>query len=70
VRIDTLVHFRELRDTIRIKKENVKIKIHHVHDIIYIQAQKDADTVVVSKVVPVERVVYREYTEKNENLII
>jgi hypothetical protein len=70
VQIDTLVHFQELRDTIQIEKENVKIQIHQVHDTIFIQAQKATDTVVVHKEIPVEKIVYQKPDGKTKNVVI
>ena len=64
VRIDTLVHIDQLRDTIIITKENIRVKIHQVKDTVYIEAQREADTVVVTKEIAVERVVYQKPIEE------
>lgn len=65
-RIDTVVHESRLYDTITITKEKLKLRIHKVHDTVYISAEHKADTVIIEKKVPVDRIVH-EIPERHTN---
>ncbi|MDD2635757.1 MAG: hypothetical protein PHW82_09690, partial [Bacteroidales bacterium] len=56
-RIDTSFNQDRLKDTVIITKEKLTVKIHQVLDTVYVEAEREADTVVVVKEVAVERVV-------------
>jgi hypothetical protein len=56
-RIDTAFHESKLNDTVIITKEKLKLKLHRIHDTVYVEAEREADTVIVVKEVAVERVV-------------
>jgi len=57
VKIDTLVLFSQLKDTITITKKKLQVKLFAVNDTVYLWAEQKGDTVVVEKEVVVERVV-------------
>ena len=60
IRVDTIFHYSTLKDTVIITKEKLKIKILEVNDTIYLDAEVKADTVVLVKEIPVEKLVYVE----------
>lgn len=49
VRVDSVFHFTQFRDTIRIEKERLRITMYPVHDSIYIEGE--CDTIKIEKVV-------------------
>jgi hypothetical protein len=60
IQIDTLVHINTLHDTVTITKEKLRVQIHRIKDTVYIEAEQQADTVIVHKEVPVEKIVYQK----------
>jgi hypothetical protein len=60
VQTDTMVLFEQLRDTIFINKERLKIRVHSVHDSIYINGE--CDTIFKEKTI--ERKIPIKYYEK------
>ncbi|MBN2771835.1 MAG: hypothetical protein JXR90_14170 [Spirochaetes bacterium] len=68
LRIDTVVHESRLRDTVTITKEKLTVKIHQLRDTVYIEARQDPDTIIITKEIPVERVIHHtnppSFTEK------
>jgi len=60
VQIDTLVHVNTLHDTVTITKEKLRVQIHRIKDTVYIEAEQQADTVIVHKEIPVEKIVYQK----------
>lgn len=59
LRIDTVVHESRLRDTVTITKEKLTVKIHQVRDTVYIEAHQDPDTVIITKEIPIEKVIHQ-----------
>ncbi|PLX10727.1 MAG: hypothetical protein C0594_04455 [Marinilabiliales bacterium] len=57
-KVDTIVHYSTLRDTITITKEKLHVKIHQVRDTVYIAAHQDPDTIIITKEIPVEKVIH------------
>jgi len=57
VKIDTLVLFSQLKDTVTITKEKLQVKLYAVNDTVYFWAEQESDTVVITKEIAVERVV-------------
>jgi len=55
IRIDTAFHESLLKDTVIITKEKLTVKIHQVHDTVYLEAENAADTVIIEKFIPVEK---------------
>ena len=71
VRIDTLVHYSRLKDTVTIEKEKLTVRIHQVRDTVYIQAVQKEDTVVHYKEIPVDKIIHNNpYAKKEETGII
>jgi len=66
LRIDTLVHYSRLQDTITIEKEKLMVRIHQVRDTVYIQAVQKEDTVIHSKEIPVDKVIHKNPHIKEE----
>jgi hypothetical protein len=66
-RIDTSFHESKLNDTVIINKEKLKLKLHCIHDTVYVEAEREADTVVIEKEVAVEKVVIKNNAPKSEN---
>ena len=61
VKHDTVVLFEQLRDTLVIEKERLKIRIHSVHDSIFVHGE--CDTIKVERIV--ERKIPVKYYEKS-----
>lgn len=59
VRVDSVFHFTQFRDTIRIEKDRLRIKMYPVFDSIYVEGE--CDTIKIEKVV--ERRVPVKYYE-------
>ncbi|MBP7077696.1 MAG: hypothetical protein KBB11_11665 [Bacteroidales bacterium] len=58
VRIDTLVHYSQLKDTVTIEKEKLTVRIHQVRDTVYIEAVQKPDTIVHLREIPVEKIIH------------
>jgi len=67
LRIDTLVHYSRLHDTITIEKEKLTVRIHQVSDTVYIQAIQKEDTVIHSKEIPVDKIIHKNPYAKEED---
>lgn len=63
VEVDTVVLLSELRDTITIEKDRLKIKLWMVHDSIFVQGI--SDTITINKEV-IRKVPVRYYVEKEK----
>jgi hypothetical protein len=60
LRIDTIVHESKLHDTITITKEKLTVRIHRLRDTIYIAAHQEPDTIIITKEIPVEKVIHKQ----------
>lgn len=60
LRIDTIVSINQLKDTIVITKEKLKVKIHQLHDTIYIEALQEPDTIIITKEIPIEKIIHKQ----------
>jgi len=60
IQIDTMVHVNTLHDTVTITKEKLRVQFHRIKDTVYIEAEQKADTVILHKEVPVEKIVYQK----------
>jgi len=58
LRIDTLVHHSALKDTVIITKEKLRLQLIEINDTIYIDAYQEADTVIITKEIPIERIIH------------
>ena len=55
-RIDTAFHHSIIKDTIIIEKEKLKLQIVEIRDTIYVEVEHEADTIVIEKEIPVEKI--------------
>jgi hypothetical protein len=62
-RIDTSFHNSTIKDTISIEKEKLKLQIVEILDTIYIEVEHEADTIIIERKIPVERIVVQEDNE-------
>ena len=53
---DTMIHIDSIHDTIILLKDRLEIKLNRVHDTLYIQGKCKADTVIVQRTIPVEKI--------------
>jgi len=60
INIDTVFHSSLLYDTVTITKENLQIKLIEINDTIYLNADVKADTVIIERKIPVEKIIYVE----------
>ena len=70
IRIDTVVHHSTLKDTLIITKEKLKLQLIEINDTIYIEAYHEPDTVVFTKEIPVERIIYKETESKLKTALL
>ena len=63
VKIDTVFHLLELKDTVFISKDNLQIQLVEINDTVYLDAEVKADTVVIIKEISVEKLAYVEPIE-------
>ncbi|PLX08121.1 MAG: hypothetical protein C0596_07425 [Marinilabiliales bacterium] len=54
--IDSAFHRFRIKDTITIEKDKLRLEIVEIFDTIYIQAQCDPDTIILEKVIPIEKI--------------
>ena len=59
-KVDTTFHSSVLKDTITITKEKLKIKLIEINDTIYLDAEVEPDTVIISKEILVDRIIHTE----------
>ena len=60
VRIDTIVHHSALKDTVIITKDKLKLQLIEINDTIYIEAHHEPDTIIITKEIPVERIIHKK----------
>jgi len=53
---DTVIHIDSIHDTVILQKDRLEIKLHRIHDTLYIQGKCKADTVIVQRTIPVEKI--------------
>ena len=53
---DTMIHIDSIHDTIIMQKDRLEIKLQRIHDTLYIQGKCKADTVIVQRTIPVEKI--------------
>lgn len=66
-RIDTAFNDSMLDDTVIFTKEKLTVKLHRMRDSVYMEAEYGGDTVVIERVVPVDRIVVKHTAPKSEN---
>lgn len=60
IHVDTHFSQTRLTDTVFIERENIKIRIWEKYDTIYLNADVESDTIIVTKTVTVEKIKYVE----------
>lgn len=60
IKTDTVFSSSLLKDTVTITKEKLKIKLTEINDTIYLNAEVEPDTVILTKDVLVDRIVHVE----------
>jgi len=53
---DTMIYIDNIHDTIILQKDRLEIKLNRIHDTLYIQGKCKADTVIVQRTIPVEKI--------------
>jgi len=53
---DTVIHIDSIHDTVIVQKDRLEIKLNRIHDTLYIQGKCKADTVIVQRAIPVEKI--------------
>jgi len=65
---DTVIHIDSIHDTVIVQKDKLEIKLKRIHDTLYIQGKCKADTVIVQRIIPVEKIKVVK-VDKLDNLI-
>ena len=58
--VDTVFRSSLLHDTVTITKENLQIKLIEINDTIYLNADVKADTIIIEREIPIERIIHVE----------
>ncbi len=53
---NTVIHIDSIHDTVIVQKDRLEIKLQRIHDTLYIQGKCKADTVIVQRTIPVEKI--------------
>jgi len=53
---DTAMHIDSIYDAIILQKDRLEITLNRIHDTLYIQGKCKADTVIVQRTIPVEKI--------------
>ncbi|TSA24787.1 MAG: hypothetical protein D4R67_11250 [Bacteroidetes bacterium] len=53
---DTVIHIDSIHDTVILQKDRLEIKLNRIHDTLYIQGKCKADTVIIQRTIPVEKI--------------
>lgn len=53
---DIVIHIDSIHDTVIVQKDRLEIKLNRIHDTLYIQGKCKADTVIVQRTIPVEKI--------------
>lgn len=56
VEADTFFYLDSIHDTIILKKDRLEITLHRIHDTLYIRGKCNADTIIIHRTVPVEKI--------------
>ena len=60
IKTDTVFSSSLLHDTVTITKENLQIKLIEINDTIYLDAKVKPDTLIITREIPVQRIVHIE----------
>jgi len=56
VQVDTILDFKTIRDTVVIQKDRLQVKIHRIHDTLFLIGKCKGDTVYITRKIPVEKI--------------
>ena len=68
IQTDTILRLSTLHDTVTLHKDHLQVKIHRLHDTIYIQSKTLPDTIYKTHHIPI-RVIRYIQSDKLDNLI-
>ena len=68
IQTDTILRLSTLHDTVTLHKDHLQVKIHRLHDTIYIQGKTLPDTIYRTHHIPIQVIKYVQ-TDKLDNLI-
>lgn len=54
--LDTLIKLHPVQDTIVMQNDRLEVRIERIHDTLYLRGKCKADTVVLHRVIPVEKI--------------
>ena len=56
VRVDTMLDFKTILDTVIIQKDRLQIKLSRIHDTLFVSGKCKGDTVYITRKIPVEKI--------------
>lgn len=56
VELDTIIYIDSIRDTVILQKDRLEITISRIHDTLYIRGKCKADTIIIHRSIPVEKI--------------
>jgi len=56
VQVDTILDFKTIRDTVIIQKDRQQIKLHRIHDTLFLSGKCKGDTVYITRKIPIEKI--------------
>ena len=65
---DTILRLSTLHDTVTLHKDHLQVKIHRLHDTIYIQSKTLPDTIFITRRIPIQLIRYVQ-PDRLDNLI-
>ena len=68
VEADTIIYIDSIRDTVILQKDRLEITLNRIHDTLYIRGKCKADTVIINRTIPVEKIKIVK-PDKLDNLI-
>jgi len=58
IQTDTILRLSTLHDTVTLHKDHLQVKIHRLHDTLYIQSKTLPDTIFINRRIPVQLIRY------------
>jgi len=68
IQTDTILRLSTLHDTVTLHKDHLQVKIHRLHDTIYIQSKTLPDTIIKTHRIPIQVIRYVQ-PDKVDNFI-
>lgn len=56
VELDTIIYIDSIRDTVILQKDRLEITLSRIHDTLYIRGKCKADTIIIHRSIPVEKI--------------